>query len=108
LLLRKNEPVRLFAISVDPPEASREFVRKIESDGKGAVQFQLLSDLGSRTIDAYGLRDPAYQGKSVYGIPRPAVFLIDGKGVVRWARIESDYRVRPSNSEIRSALDALE
>jgi peroxiredoxin len=82
-------------------------VRKIESDGKGPVGFLLLSDPGSRAIDAYGLRDPAYEGKSIYGIPRPAVFIVDGKGVVRWARIESDYRVRPSNSDIRSALNAL-
>lgn len=99
--------MRLYAISVDPPDKSRPFIEKIEADGKGPVSFQLLADPGSATIDAYGLRDPAYQGKSVYGIPRPAVFILDRKGIVRWARIETDFRVRPPLGEVRAALDAV-
>ena len=43
-----------------------------------------------KTIDAYGLRDPAYKGQEVDGIPHPAVYIIDKDGKVSWARIESD------------------
>lgn len=107
-LLHQDELVRLFAISVDPPEISRKFIQKIESDGRGTVGFRLLSDPDSRTIDAYGLRDPAYEGKEVYGIPHPAVYILDRSGRVRWARVESDYRVRPANVEIRTALDSID
>lgn len=99
--------MRLFAVSVDPPEKSREFIQKIEKDGQGPVRFRILFDPGSKTIDAYGLRDPAYAGQPVDGIPRPAVFVLDDKGVVRWARVETNYRLRPSNQDIRAALDAL-
>ena len=103
----KNEKVKLFAISVDPPDVSKTFAEKIASDGKGAVVFPLLSDLDHKIIDAYGLRDPAYEGQKVYGIPHPAVYVIDKQGKVVWAKIESDYKQRPTNEEIRAALDSL-
>ena len=105
--MKKNENVKLFAISVDPPDMSKTFAEKIASDGKGAVVFPLLSDLDHKVIDAYGLRDPAYEGQKVYGIPHPAVYVIDKQGKVEWAKIESDYKQRPTNEEIRAALDSL-
>jgi peroxiredoxin len=105
--LKKNEKVNLYAISVDPPERGREFAKKIASDGKGEVGFSLLSDPEHRTIDAYGLVDPAYQGQKIYGIPYAAVYVIDKQGRVVWTKIESDYKQRPTNNEIRAALSAL-
>ena len=92
---------------MDPPEVSKSFAEKIASDGKGEVSFPLLSDPDHKTIDTYGLRDPAYEGQQVYGIPHPAVYVIDKSGKVAWAKIESNYRERPANDEIRAALDAL-
>lgn len=105
--MKKDEKVSLYGISVDPPDVSREFAKKIASDGKGEVGFPLLSDPEHRTIDAYGLRDPAYEGQKVYGIPHPAVYVIDKQGKVAWAKIESDYKQRPTNEEIRAVLDSL-
>ncbi len=106
-LLKKDENVKLLAISVDPPDVSKKFAEKIASDGKGAVNFPILSDPDHKTIDSYGLRDPAYEGQKVYGIPHPAVYVIDKQGKVAWARIETDYKLRPTNEEIRAALDLL-
>jgi peroxiredoxin len=105
--LKKNENVKIYAISVDPPNVSKEFAEKIASDGKGAVNFPLLSDPDHKIIDAYGLRDPAYQGQKVYGIPHPAVYVIDKQLKVAWAKVESNFRERPTTEEIRKALDAL-
>ena len=105
--MKKNENVKLFAISVDPPDVSKSFAEKIALDGKGAVNFPLLSDPEHKIIDAYGLRDPAYEGQKVEGIPHPAVYVIDKQGKVAWARIESDYKQRPTNEEIRAVLDRL-
>ena len=99
--------MKLYAISVDPPEMSKSFAEKIASDGKGSLNFPLLSDPEHKIIDAYGLRDPAYEGQKVYGIPHPAVYLIDKKGKVVWAKIESNYRERPAVDEIRAALNVL-
>ena len=103
----KDENVKLYAISVDPPDVSKNFAEKIASDGKGKVGFPLLSDPDHKTIDAYGLRDPAYKGQNVDGIPHPAVYIINKDGKVTWAKIESDYRKRPTNDELRAVLNTL-
>lgn len=92
---------------MDPPDVTKSFAEKIASDGKGAMNFPILSDPDHKIVDAYGLRDPAYEAQKVYGIPHPAVYVIDKAGKVAWAKIESNYRERPSNQEIRGALDAL-
>ena len=92
---------------MDPPDVSKNFAEKIAADGKGAVSFPLLSDPEHKIIDAYGLRDPAYEGQKVYGIPHPAVYVIDKNGKIAWVKVESNYRERPTNQEIRAALNAL-
>lgn len=67
----------------------------------------MLSDPDHRVIDAYGLRDPAYTAQKFEGIPYPAVYVIDKTGRVAWARIETDYKQRPSDEEIRAAVRAV-
>ena len=106
-LLKKDEAVTIYAISIDNPSDSKTLVDEIESDGKGPVSFQLLSDPGHRVIDAYGLHDPAYDGKDYEGIPHPAVYVIDKNGRVAWMKVEANYRIRPTNADIRIALDSL-
>lgn len=66
-----------------------------------------MSDPNSEVIDRYALRDPAYAGQKIAGVPHPAVFVLDREGIVRWSKVETDYRQRPSNEEIRAALDAV-
>ena len=107
-LLKADEQVRLLAVSVDDHEKSKQLVEKIAADGKGPVTYQLLSDPDHKVIDAYGLHDPAYDGKRFDGIPHPAVYVIDKNGRVAWAKVESDYKVRPSNEDIRAALASLD
>jgi peroxiredoxin len=106
-LLKPNEDVLLYAVSVDDAEKSKGLIEKITKDGKGAVNFSLLSDPGHKTIDAYGLFDPAYVGKGVEGIPHPAVYILDKNRKIVWARVEADYRKRPTNEEIRAELGKL-
>lgn len=106
-LLSSGEAVDLYAISKDTPEDSAKLAEKIAKDGKGEVRYRLLSDPGSKTIDAYGLRNPRLGGTPMDGVPNPAVYVLDKTGKVAWVRIEEDYRVRPPNAEIRAALDAL-
>jgi peroxiredoxin len=92
---------------VDTAEQSRKFIEKIAADGRGGVAFPLLSDPQHRVIDAYGLADPRYLKQKREGIPYPAVYVIDRSGRVAWSRIDTDFRERPPNREIRAALDAL-
>ncbi len=107
-LARAYPDVRFFAISRDTTAESRELAEKIARDGRGPVSFAMLWDAGSKVIDRYNLRDPAYAHEKIDGVPRPSVFVLDQRGKVRWEKIESDYRERPSNEEVAAALDAFE
>jgi peroxiredoxin len=106
-LRKPNEALNVVAISVDSPALSREFAEKIAADGKGKVDYRILSDPGHRVIDAYGIRDPDYNGQKFEGIPRPTVYVIDRSGRVTWTKVELNYRERPTNEDIRAALNGL-
>jgi peroxiredoxin len=107
-LARSYPEVRFYAISRDSTAESRDLAHKIEADKRGAVGFAMLADPQSVTIDRYGLRDPAYAKEKLNGVPRPSVFVLDQQGHVRWAKVETDYRERPTNEEVAAALDAFE
>lgn len=105
--VKPGDRFSLFAISIDPAPKVRELIAKIEKDGKGKVDFPLLSDPGHKTIDSYGLYDPAYAGQEFDGIPHPAVYVLDKDRKVVWAKVEMDYKKRPSVTDIRTALTPL-
>ncbi len=104
---KPNEALNLLAISVDTPTQSREFAAKIAADGRGKIDYQILSDPGHRVIDAFGIRDPDYNGQKFEGIPHPTVFVIDKTGRITWMKVELNYQERPTNEDIRAALNAL-
>lgn len=97
----------LFAITVDDASKTKSLAAKIAADGKGNVEFPLLSDPGNKTIDAYGLFDPTYLGQKVEGIPHPAIVIVDAQRKIRWIKVESDYKIRPTNADIRAELAKL-
>ncbi|HEY8504580.1 MAG TPA: peroxiredoxin family protein, partial [Gemmataceae bacterium] len=68
--------VQVVGISYDPVEVLAEFAKKAN------VTYPLLSDPGSETIRAYGVLNEQAKGRAE-GVPHPATFLIDKKGVVR-------------------------
>ena len=105
--MNPGEKVTLLAISIDNAATSKAFAEKIAKDGKGAIAFPILSDPMHRTIDAYGVYDPAYAGQQFDGIPHPAVFILDRNRKIVWAKVEADYRKRPANPEIRAELEKM-
>lgn len=93
---------RLAAISYDSPELLSGFAIKRD------IPFVLLSDEGSKTIDAFGLRDPQYKlGTFAYGVPQPAIFVIAPSGRIRAKLAEEGYKTRPPLSAILSMIDQL-
>jgi peroxiredoxin len=79
--------VRPVAISVDTPEMSRELCRK------AGYTFTFLSDPKAEVIRRYDLLHPG-AGVNGQNIARPAEFLVDSSGVIRWANLTGDCRVR--------------
>ncbi len=68
---------------------------------RAGITFPLLSDTGLAAIRAYGVLNERQE------IAHPASFVIDRSGVVRYAREDIDYRVRPSADELLAAVRAL-
>src|SRR5260370_9379243 len=99
-LLKTDEQVRVLAVSVADHEKTKQLTEKIAADGNGAVNYTMLRDPGHKVIDAYGLHDPAYDGKRFDGIPHPAVYVIDKNGRVTLAKVQKEYKGRPSHAGI--------
>jgi peroxiredoxin len=92
--------VRLFAISVDPPEVNREHCRK------QGYTFTFLSDTRAEVIRRYDLLH-AGAGQQGGDVARPAEFLIDSTGTVRWVNLTESLVVRARPDPILAAVDAL-
>ena len=85
--------MRPVAISVDSPQESRDLCKK------AGYTFPFLSDPNTDAIRKY---DVLHRGAGVDGhdIARPAEFLVDASGVVRWANLTDDIRVRARPEQI--------
>ena len=106
-LLTPTDKLQLYAISIDNAEKNKGVIEKIAKDGKGTFPFPILSDPGHKTIDAFGIFDPAYVGQEFEGIPHPAIFILDKKRKVLFSKIEPNYRKRPTNAELRVEIDKI-
>jgi len=93
--------IRPVAISVDTPAESRDLCEK------AGYTFTFLSDANLDAIRRYDLVH-AGQGIGGHDIARPAEFLIDTKGTVRWRMLTENYWVRARPSQILEAAKALE
>ncbi len=92
----------LAGLSYDAPEVLAKF------GAERAIGYTLLSDKGSRMIDALGMRDPQYAaGSFAHGVPRATILVIAPDGTVSARKIASDYKVRPSNADILAMVDGV-
>ena len=95
----EKEKVQILAVSIDSHELSKKFVQKLKEGFSGDLDFPLLEDKNHKVINRYGILNP--QGN---GWPHPATYVIDQRGIVRWKFIETDYKIRPTNNQILTAL----
>ncbi len=92
--------VRLVAVSVDPPEVTRAHCEK------QGYTFTFLSDPNAEVIRRYDLVHPGgFRGTS--DIARPAEFLLDPSGTVRWLNLTESFKVRPTAEQVLKVLDDL-
>ena len=100
-LARFNETgIRPVAISVDTPEESRDL------SAKAGYTFPLLSDPKAEVIRRYDL---VHAGAGINGhdVARPAEFLLDSSGTVRWINLTENYWVRARPEQILEAAKTL-
>jgi peroxiredoxin len=68
---------------------------------------QKVADADVATLKGHGIDLEAASGRDHHVIAIPSMFLIDGKGVVRWAHADGEYTVRPTTDQVLAAIDAL-
>jgi peroxiredoxin len=89
------------AISVDSPEQSRDLCKK------AGYAFPLLSDPNAETIGRYGILHKG-AGENGHDIARPAEFLVDRTGTVRWRNLTGDFRIRARPEQMLEAARSLQ
>jgi peroxiredoxin len=88
--------IRPVAISVDTPDESRELSKQ------AGYTFTILSDPNTDAIRRYDLVH-AGAGFNGHDIARPAEFLLDATGTVRWVNLTENYWVRARPEQILEA-----
>jgi peroxiredoxin len=96
----KEAGIRPIAISVDSPEESRKLAKQ------SGYTFTFLSDANTEVIRRYDLVH-AGAGENGRDISRPAEFLIDSSGTVRWVNLTENYTVRARPEQILEASRLL-
>jgi peroxiredoxin 2/4 len=92
--------VRVVGISVDPPEINRRQSQKL------GYSFPLLSDPKAEVIRRYDVLHPGAGPKGA-DIARPAEFLIDSNGMVRWVNLTENIAVRARPEQVLDAFNQI-
>ncbi len=85
--------IRPVAISVDAPDVSRDLAQQ------QGYTFPLLSDQNVEVIRRYDLVH-AGAGENGHDVARPAEFLLDSTGTVRWINLTENYWVRARPEQV--------
>lgn len=115
----KKYGAQLLAVTPQKPDRSQEQIKK------GGYPFEIVSDLDYSVLKKYklyfeipdyiialeknkfGLDVADYNGKGRYGLPVPATYIIDKKGIIRAAYANTDYTQRMEPKDILEALKKL-
>ena len=92
--------VELFAVSVDPPAASKRLREHLK------LRFTFLSDPEGELLDALGIRHRAGRADGA-DIAYPTSVLVDAGGTVRWIFHSDTYRARARPQQVFAAIEAL-
>ena len=95
-----DDRVRAVGLSISTPYEHKRF---LEERG---LDVALFSDPGNGVAERYGVVNDL-DGMSGLSEPRPAVFLIDTEGTIRYAWAASEHPEFPPWDEVETAIDDL-
>ncbi len=109
--------VQLTAISMDQPSKLRETPHRdrlgyrllSDSDAAAAKAFGIAFRVDDATVEkykGYGINLEAASGRSHHMLPYPSVFIANTNGVIRFAHVNPDYKVRLEPEKILEAARA--
>jgi glutaredoxin-dependent peroxiredoxin len=91
--------VAVFAISVDSIFSHKAFAAHYN------IEIPLLSDFNKTVAEDYGVLYPELMG--LKGVAKRSAFLLDAKGIVRYAWVSEDPAQMPDFTEIKKQIEAL-
>jgi len=97
----ESRGIRVVALSVDTPEINRRQRQKLH------FTFTFLSDPKAEVIRRYDLLH-AGAGPKGTDIARPAEFLIDSTGIIRWVNLTENIAVRACPEQVLKAFNKME
>ncbi len=98
-----KKDTELLVVSIDDDKGMETAVSRISADGT-KPDYTFLSDPDHAVIARYGVMNPAGSRR---GIPHPATYVIDKKGIVQWRDVQTDYKIRPTNNAVLTAVKSL-
>lgn len=90
--------MQIVGVSVDSVYALKAFAQTYD------LRFPLLSDFNKAVARAYGVLQSAWAGHGYSGVAKRTVFVIDGKGVVRYKWITDNPGIEPPYGELKRAV----
>lgn len=72
------------------------------------MSYPLLSDEGSKTIDAYGIRNKGAANTRIDGVPHPTTFIVGTDGIVKAKLHHDGHRKRHGGEDILAALAKIQ
>jgi peroxiredoxin len=112
-----REGVQLIAISMDQPSKLRETLQKdkldytllSDSDASAVKAFGIsfkVSDATLEKMKTHGVDLDAATGNSDHILPHPAVFVVNTTGIIRFAHVNPDFKVRLEPAKVLEAAKA--
>jgi len=86
---------------VDAPDVTKSLCQR------RGYTYTFLSDPNAEVIRRYDVLHPG-AGMKGHDIARPAEFLVDSSGTVRWVNLTNDFRVRARPEQMIQAVKALQ
>ena len=97
----KARNVEIVAASVDPPETTRKHTEMM------GYTYPFLCDTEAEVIRQLDLLHEG-GGMEAPDISRPAEFLIDPTGTVRWVNLTENWRIRPRPEEVLNIITEIQ
>ena len=94
----ESRGIHLVAVSVDTPEINRRQRQKL------GYTYTFLSDPKAEVIRRYDLLHRG-AGPKATDIARPAEFLIDSTGTIRWVNLTENIAIRARPEQVLEALE---
>ncbi len=74
------------------------------------TEFNVRHEIGEEgyaMMQGHGVDLEDWAGQQHHVIAKSSAFIIDQAGIVKWSHVSDDYKVRPSNKQLLSAIDKL-